>query len=75
MISRRTQATDPGRRTETGKLEYAFYFSVIFLFSLPWAVVNWALDLVRSGDRVNRVGIYSRARSQARIITPLIFSA
>ena len=64
--------TTDGSRDNGQTTEYWCYFAVIFLFSLPWAVVQFALDLGRSRDG-GPSGILGRALHQARIITPFIF--
>lgn len=56
------------------RAEFAVYFAVIFTAALPLAFIAWALALVRQGD-LNIKGPIARAWSQARIITPMIFSA
>lgn len=56
-------------------IEYRLYFAVIFLISLPWALVSWALGLARPDSEDSGLGFIGRAWRQAAIITPLIFSA
>ena len=47
---------------------------IIFAATLPLACLTWALSVIRSGNLRQR-GPIARAWSQARIITPMIFSA
>jgi len=54
-------------------VEYRFYFAVIFLLALPFALVQWLYGFLR-GTRGN-AGVLHRALSEARTITPMIFSA
>jgi hypothetical protein len=54
--------------------EFAVYFGIIFLATLPLATLTWALRVIRSGNLKQR-GPVARAWSQARIITPMIFAA
>ena len=54
--------------------EFAVYFGIIFLATLPLATLTWALSVIRSGN-LKQKGPMARAWSQARIITPMIFSA
>ncbi|MDD9922558.1 MAG: cytochrome PufQ [Boseongicola sp.] len=54
--------------------EFQIYFGIIFLATLPLATLTWALSVIRSGSLSQR-GPIARAWSQARIITPMIFSA
>ncbi|MGD1926886.1 MAG: cytochrome PufQ [Paracoccaceae bacterium] len=57
-------------------IEYKLYFAIIFLISLPWCFVSWALGLARPDDEeVAGKGFIGRAWHQASVITPLIFSA
>ncbi|MEM8810983.1 MAG: cytochrome PufQ [Pseudomonadota bacterium] len=70
-----TPEADSGRRGHGPRWEYAFYFALIFCFSLPGAVLTWLFDLARAKPDWASKGIFHRARSQARIVTPMIFSA
>jgi len=54
--------------------EFAVYFGIIFLATLPLATFTWALSVLRSGS-LKQKGPMARAWSQARIITPMIFAA
>jgi hypothetical protein len=54
--------------------EFAVYFGIIFLATLPLATLTWALSVIRSGN-LKQKGPMARAWSQARIITPMIFAA
>jgi hypothetical protein len=54
--------------------EFRVYFAVIFLATLPLATLTWVMSLIRGG-RLPEKGPVARAWSQARIITPMIFSA
>ncbi len=56
------------------KTEFAIYFAIIFAATVPLACLTWGLTLLRSG-RLPERGPVARAWSQARIITPMIFSA
>ncbi len=56
------------------KREYYAYFAIIFLATLPLAVLTWGLTAARRMEMPEK-GPVSRAWSQARIITPHIFSA
>lgn len=55
--------------------EYRLYFAVIFLASVPFAAVKWAIGLTRVSGTRHNPGIVDRALSEARAITPMIFSA
>ncbi|QFU09754.1 PufQ cytochrome subunit [Rhodobacteraceae bacterium THAF1] len=62
-------------RGKTGlKTEFAIYFAIIFAATVPLACLTWALTAIRSSGLPER-GPIKRAWSQARIITPMIFSA
>jgi hypothetical protein len=56
------------------KAEFYAYFTVIFLAALPLAFLAWALAALRQGSLTDK-GPLARAWTQARIITPMIFSA
>ncbi len=62
------------RRRTTPKGEFAVYFAIIFVATLPLACLTWALSLLKNGTADGR-GPIKRAWSQANIITPMIFSA
>lgn len=61
-------------RATTLKTEFAIYFAIIFAATLPLALLTWALTALRQMTLPER-GPIARAWSQARIITPMIFSA
>jgi len=52
--------------------EYVAYFALIFLATLPLCVVTWTLTALRR-FRLPEKDPVSKAWSQARIITPMIF--
>jgi hypothetical protein len=54
------------------KLEYRFYFALIFLVALPFAILFWAAIALRRG-RLPEKGPIARAISEARAITPFLF--
>lgn len=62
------------RHARNSKAEFRVYFAVIFLATLPLALLTWALSALKAG-RLPEKGPVARAWSQARIITPMIFSA
>jgi len=62
------------RPVRASRTEFRVYFAVIFLATLPLALLTWALALLRGGRWPER-GPVARAWSQARIITPMIFAA
>lgn len=70
------QTTDaPVQRThKPPKAEFYTYFGVIFVAAVPVATLSWALASAKAG-RLQEKGPIKRAWSQARIITPMIFSA
>ncbi|NSX53223.1 cytochrome PufQ [Parasulfitobacter algicola] len=69
-----TSDTPVERVHKTPKTEFYVYFLIIFLAALPLATISWALSMLRQRKWSNR-GPVARAFSQARIITPMIFSA
>ncbi|WP_425092417.1 cytochrome PufQ [Tropicimonas sp. S265A] len=56
------------------KAEFYTYFGIIFVAAVPVAALSWALASVKAG-RFQKKGPIARAWTQARIITPMIFSA
>ncbi len=62
------------RRSGAPRTEFAVYFAIIFLATLPLATLTWALTAIR-GMSLPEKGPMARAWSQARIITPMIFAA
>lgn len=56
------------------KREYYAYFGLIFLATLPLAILTWMLTAARRMELPEK-GPIARAWTQARIITPHIFSA
>jgi hypothetical protein len=64
----------PVARHKTPKSDFMVYFAIIFLATLPLATLTWALAAIRTGSLTDK-GPVKRAWSQARIITPMIFSA
>lgn len=56
------------------KREYYAYFAIIFLATMPLAFITWALGGLRRME-IPEKGPIARAWTQARIITPQIFSA
>lgn len=65
---------DQVRTKYNEKTEFMVYFVIIFVATLPLAVLTWALAAIKSRSLTDR-GPVARAWSQARIITPMIFSA
>lgn len=63
----RTKAAAPKR-------EYYAYFAIIFLAALPLAFLTWGLAALRQFALPEK-GPLAKAWTQARIITPHIFSA
>ncbi len=61
-------------RTAPPKREYYAYFTLIFLATLPLAFLTWMLAAARRMELPEK-GPFAKAWTQARIITPHIFSA
>ena len=61
-------------RTAPPKREYYAYFTIIFLAALPLAFLTWVLAAARQFALPEK-GPFAKAWTQARIITPHIFSA
>ncbi|MEL7097711.1 MAG: cytochrome PufQ [Pseudomonadota bacterium] len=73
-LTNQTEARAAAPRRKTGQTEFAVYFAIIFLATLPLACLTWALAAIRSRSFTDK-GPMARAWTQARIITPMIFSA
>jgi hypothetical protein len=61
-------------RPSSTKREYYAYFGLIFLATLPLCILTWMLSATRRMELPNK-GPVAKAWTQARIITPQIFSA
>ncbi|MEO1107820.1 MAG: cytochrome PufQ [Pseudomonadota bacterium] len=53
--------------------EFNFYFTILFLISIPFAMIEW-IRLSLRRRTLNLRGPLARAWSEADRITPLIFS-
>lgn len=58
----------------TPHAEFYVYFALIFVVAVPFAILGWILSAVMQGEMPGQNAI-SRAWSEARAITPLIFRA
>lgn len=74
MIETTADTRHDARSRKAVKTEFMVYFAIIFLATLPLATLTWALSAIRSRSFTEK-GPMARAWSQARIITPMIFSA
>ena len=61
-------------RSAPPKREYYAYFGLIFLATLPLCILTWGLSAARRMELPEK-GPFAKAWTQARIITPQIFSA
>ena len=61
-------------RSAPPKREYYAYFGLIFLATLPLCILTWVLQACRRMELPAK-GPIAKAWTQARIITPQIFSA
>jgi len=61
-------------RSAPPKREYYAYFTLIFLATLPLCFLTWVLSAARRMELPSK-GPIAKAWTQARIITPQIFSA
>ena len=68
--------TDPPQTQvrRKGQTEFMFYFAIIFIATLPLATLTWAMQAIKTRSFTDK-GPMARAWTQARIITPMIFSA
>ncbi len=58
----------------TPRAEFYVYFALIFLVATPFSIFGWIASAVMHGEMPDQNAI-SRAWSEARAITPLIFRA
>lgn len=63
-----------GRNASKRGTEFTFYFSLIFIVAIPFAMFGWVLDVFQK-QTLNLHGPLARAWAEADRITPLIFSA
>lgn len=69
-----TDAPMTRTRNAAPKREYYAYFALIFVATLPLAILTWALFAARRME-LPAQGPIAKAWTQARIITPHIFNA
>ena len=69
-----TSSVSKARSTTRRSSEFMFYFSLIFVLAIPFAIVFWVLDVIRKQTLMLH-GPFARARAEADRVTPLIFSA
>lgn len=62
------------RRHRAPRSEFNVYFAAIFVAAIPFVTLAWLRDVVIPGRDARR-GPLTRALSEARTITPMIFSA
>lgn len=74
MIETTVETLQEAPSRKAVKTEFMVYFAIIFLATLPLATLTWALSAIRTRSFTEK-GPMARAWSQARIITPMIFSA
>ncbi|MEM1004665.1 MAG: cytochrome PufQ [Pseudomonadota bacterium] len=65
--------SEKGRKRSQRTPEFIFYFVILFLISIPFAMVEWIRQSLRRRT-LNLRGPLARAWSEADRITPLIFS-
>ncbi len=74
FIEDETAAHPQTHARRKGQTEFAVYFAIIFIATLPLATLTWAMQAIKSRSFTDK-GPFARAWTQARIITPMIFSA
>lgn len=73
-MSDQTAGMAPHRIERVPRVEFRLYFALILLLALPLCMLGWIGALMRQGAWPER-GPFARACAEARVITPLIFSA
>ncbi|MGR3502063.1 cytochrome PufQ [Pseudaestuariivita sp.] len=64
----------PSAKPKASKAEFRVYFAIIFAAALPFALIAWITHPLHRKGEPNK-GPIARAWSQARTVTPMIFSA
>ncbi|KNG93735.1 cytochrome PufQ [Pseudaestuariivita atlantica] len=64
----------PQTRKHGTRAEFRVYFAIIFAAALPFALIAWITHPLHRKGEPNK-GPLARAWSQARTVTPMIFSA
>ncbi len=67
-------SNSPTARKDATKAEFKVYFAIIFAAALPFGVIAWITHPLHRRGEPNK-GPVARAWSQARTVTPMIFSA
>ncbi|MDA7423375.1 cytochrome PufQ [Thalassococcus lentus] len=69
-------SSEPRHKGHTARrgTEFLFYFSLIFVLAIPFALVGWVLEVFQKQTLMLH-GPLARAWAEADRITPLIFSA
>jgi hypothetical protein len=65
--------SETGKKRSQRTPEFIFYFTILFLISIPFAMIEW-IRLSLRRRTLNLRGPLARAWSEADRITPLIFS-
>lgn len=63
------------RYKKSRRFEYSIYFTLIFICALPFAFALWLRRIFAPRMDKRNYGVIKRAREQASIVTPMIFSA
>ena len=63
------------KRRRGTRVEYWVYFTLIFVAALPFALGLWAYRLLAPAEGKRNRGVICRAKEQAHMVTPMIFSA
>lgn len=64
---------EAGKKRTQRTPEFILYFTILFLISIPFAMVDWIRQSMRRRT-LNLRGPLARAWSEADRITPIIFS-
>jgi len=62
------------KRQSSRSIEYIVFFTLIFICAIPFAAVQWVIDLYRTKSLLIN-GPLARAWLEAHRITPVIFLA
>lgn len=72
--ARQAVASEAPRAGRGPGIEFRVYFALILMLAIPFSLIGWIAHVLRHGTLPAR-GPLGRAVAEARVITPLIFSA
>ncbi|MGR3705428.1 cytochrome PufQ [Sulfitobacter sp.] len=74
LTNEMSKTTRRARRPRRSETEYKVYLGLIFLVALPFCAASWAFSMIQEAKAPSK-GPIQAALSEARAVTPMIFSA